>query len=104
MITLGAKESESARDTGIAQAAAHRAKILAKAREIARYLSNAHGHTNADEVATELEMQRIDSTELGNAAGAIFRGKGWKFIGYQKSVRVSRHANKIGVWTFNLHE
>jgi hypothetical protein len=48
-----------------------------------------------------MELNGVDSTELGNAAGAIFRGKGWKFVGYKKSVRLSRHANKIGIWTFN---
>jgi hypothetical protein len=101
MITLGAKQSEAARNSGIAQAASHRAEILAKAREVARELAWVNGETNADEVATELELQGVDSTELGNAAGAIFRGKGWHFAGYKKSVRVSRHANKIGIWTFN---
>jgi hypothetical protein len=101
MITLGAKQSEAAKEAGIAQAASHRAEILREAREAARHLSWLHGETNADEVAAQLELQSIDSTELGNAAGAIFRGKGWTFVGYKKSVRVSRHANKIGIWAFN---
>lgn len=101
MITLGAKESNAARDAGIAQAAANRAVILSHARAVARELATNNGETNADEVATELELQGIDSTALGNAAGAIFRGNGWKFVGYKKSVRLSRHANKIGIWTFN---
>lgn len=103
MITLGAKEANAAKETGIALAVAHRAEILAKAREVARDLARhaEYQETNADEVAAQLELQGIDSTELGNAAGAIFRGKDWTFVGYKKSVRVSRHANKIGIWAFN---
>jgi hypothetical protein len=101
MITLGAKQSEAAKEAGITQAAAHRSKILATARAIAKAQAVTNGTTNADEVVTELELRRIDSTELGNAAGAIFRGAGWSFVGYKKSVRVSRHANKIGIWKFN---
>lgn len=100
MITLGAREAEQAKNDGIAQAAASRAGILFKAREIARRQSLAYGETNADAVVAEMEMRSIDSTQLGNAAGAIFRGKNWKFVRYIKSVRVSRHANKIGVWTY----
>lgn len=101
MITLGAKQAEAAKEAGIAQAAASRTAILSKARATARLLATRNGHTNSDEVSTELELQGIDSTELGNAAGAIFRGPGWRCIGYQKSVRVSRHANRIANWTFN---
>jgi hypothetical protein len=102
MITLGAKQSEAARDAGVAQAAASRAKVLGFARGVARELATTYGQTDADAVATALELQGIDTTaELGNAAGAIFRGKGWTFVGYKKSVRVSRHANKIGIWAFN---
>lgn len=100
MITFGARESQQSADDGIAQAAASRAKILATAREIARRQSLVYGETYADAVAAELEMLNIDSTALGNAAGAIFRGEGWTFVRYIKSVRLSRHANKIGVWKF----
>lgn len=103
MITLGAKQAEAAKEAGIAQAAASRTVLLERAREVARNLAThaENSETNSDEVSTELELQGIDSTELGNAAGAIFRGKGWKLVGYKKSVRVSRHANKIGIWEFN---
>lgn len=101
MITLGAKESNAARDAGIAQASAHRQRLLDAARAVARELSLYHGETNSDQVAATLELRGADSTELGNAAGAVFRGKGWSFVRYIKSVRLSRHANKIGVWKFN---
>jgi hypothetical protein len=101
MIQLGARQSEQLRDDGIAQAAQSRSGLLRLARQVARELSLSHGETNSDQVAAALEMQSIDSTALGNAAGAIFRGKGWTFVRYIKSVRLSRHANKIGVWKFN---
>lgn len=100
MITFGAREAEQAKNDGIAQAAAARSRILARARSVARELSLARGETNADAVKAELELQGEDSTGLGNAAGAIFRGKNWKFVRYIKSVQVSRHANKIGVWQY----
>jgi hypothetical protein len=35
MITLGARQSEAARDLGISQAASHRAVVLGFARELA---------------------------------------------------------------------
>jgi hypothetical protein len=102
MITLGAKQSEAARDAGIESAAAARAKVLGFARGVARELAATYGQTDADAVITSLELQGFDTTaELGNAAGAIFRGAGWTFVGYKKSVRLSRHANKIGIWKFN---
>jgi hypothetical protein len=100
MITLGAKEAEQAKNDGIAAAAAARTKLLAQAQQYARIHSTINGSVTADDVAIELEKRHIDSTELGNAAGALFRGKGWQFVGYTKSVRVSRHANKIGIWTY----
>lgn len=100
MITLGAREAEQEKNDGIAAAAATRKKILSEARQYARIYSMVNGSVTADDVAIELEKRGIDSTELGNAAGALFRGKGWRFLRYIKSVRVSRHANKIGIWTF----
>ena len=98
MVTLGVKQAEQLKESGIAQAAAHRAKILAAARDVARKLAAERGTTNADDVAIELEKHGVDSTELGNAAGSIFRGKDWKFVGFMKSVRVSRHRNQIRIW------
>lgn len=100
MITLGARESQQLADEGIAQAASSRGRLLKIARDVAKELSLYHGETNSDQVAATLELRGVDSTELGNAAGAIFRGKGWEFVRYIKSVRLSRHANKIGVWKF----
>ncbi len=98
MVTLGVKQAEQLKESGIAQAAAHRARILAFARDTARRLAAQRGTTNADDVSIALEQEGVDSTELGNAAGAIFRGKEWKFVGFMKSVRTSRHRNQIRIW------
>jgi hypothetical protein len=35
---------------------------------------------------------------LGNAAGSLFKGGEFELVGYRKSVRVSRHCNRVGVW------
>lgn len=99
MITLGAKEAEAAKESGIALAAARRAEILKAGRSIADNLAEAYGQTNAEDVVIELEKQGYDSRELGPAAGALFRGKGWVFTGeWMKPVRVNAHASQIRVW------
>lgn len=102
MITLGAKEAQQAKDNGIALAASHRTKVLALARSIAFDLAAKNGGvTNAEDVAIQLEKMGIDSTQLGNAAGAIFRTKNWKFTGqFVTPVRLSRHGNQIRVWQY----
>jgi hypothetical protein len=100
MITIGAKEAEVAKETGITLAAEKRAEILQVGRGLAETLAKKNGgRTNAEDVVIELEKQGYDSRDLGPAAGALFRGKKWRFTGeWHKPVRVNAHASQIRVW------
>lgn len=35
-----------------------------------------------------------------NAWGSVFRGKGWKLVGYEKSTVPSAHARRIAIWAY----
>jgi hypothetical protein len=52
----------------------------------------------ADDAQAWLITNGYEPSELGNAAGSIFRGGEWKLVGYRKSARVSRHSNRVGIW------
>lgn len=86
---------------GVNAAAASRARILAKARDVAVRLGRVGSVVTADDVYASLIAtgQNIDS--LGPAAGAIFRGKNWKFTGmWQQSTRTSNHARLNRIWQY----
>jgi hypothetical protein len=52
----------------------------------------------SDDGAAWLLAHGYSPSDLGNAAGSIFKGGSWKLIGYRMSDRVSRHRNKVGIW------
>ena len=55
----------------------------------------------ADDAAAGFERAGLPADLLGNAAGALFRGKGWAFTGrWQKSERASNHAHQNRVWRY----
>ena len=72
---------------------AHR-EALEYARESAYILALKQGEVTSDDVIVSDEI----SAALGNAAGAIFREKHWRCVGFRKSCRPSAHARIIRVW------
>jgi hypothetical protein len=52
----------------------------------------------ADDGAAWLIANGHLPSELGNAAGSIFKGKEFELVGYRQSERASRHKNRVGVW------
>jgi hypothetical protein len=78
----------------------NRVFTVAQAFAVALAKSNAIGVTNADAVQAKLAEQGFTSADLGNAAGALFRGKNWKKYNTQKSARKGNHAREISNWMY----
>ena len=97
-LTFNAKESRDRKRIGMARAAVNRNVLLDKAREIARFLAQRDGETNADAVSQEL-MQRGYPDCIGPAAGSIFKTSEWVFTGrFVNSTRVTNHSRLLRVW------
>lgn len=94
------------KEQGIARAVGKggRSKVIAIAREIARDICLERGRSGtgwvtSDDVAREMDERGIPYDQLGNAAGAIFRGEDFEPTGeFKPSVRVGSHARMIRVW------
>jgi len=96
-LIFDAEDSRDRKRVGMARAATNRNVLLDKAREIARYLAERDGETNADAVSQEL-MQRGYPDCLGPAAGSIFKTSDWVFTGrFVNSARVTNHSRLLRV-------
>lgn len=91
-------DGRARRDLGKGLAAGTREEILGLARVIAERIARAEGEVTADDVQRELIGRGYTPHQLGNAAGSIFDGRKWELTGWRPSTRVSRHANRVGVW------
>jgi hypothetical protein len=92
-------EGEQRKESGIEFAATLRATLLQRAREAAYAIASECGEVTADDVFLRLEAQGFDASQLGNAAGSMFRGDVFEFTGHwRKSQRVSNHAHQNRVW------
>lgn len=85
---------------GIDTAVSSRISLVHLAKTLARFRAmNSHtGTTNIDEIQDMLIKLGHPPDSLGNAAGAIFRGKQWERCGWKISERVSNHARLISTW------
>jgi len=93
------KESETRKETGMAQGADADGKpeMLEQARDIARELCQLHGETHADAVGL-LMNERHGVATMGPAAGSIFK-VGFTFTGRRvRSDRKTNHAREIKIW------
>ena len=71
------------------------------AKNIAVELGRNWKQVNIDMVQGVLVSRGYKAADLGNAAGAIFRGKNWKNTGTTHlSRRESNHARRITVWAY----
>jgi len=75
-----------------------RATILVRAREVAVSLAHKIGEVTADDVYAELVRDGWAVSELGNAAGSIFKGGFVWTEKWAKSERTSNHARVNRVW------
>lgn len=98
-----AVESDRRREQGMQLAADHRRELLVIARTIAVEIAGAREDRTctADDVARELERRGLE--QLGNAAGSLFTGKGWRWTGeFVKSERKNAHRNLLRKWLLVL--
>jgi hypothetical protein len=76
-------------------------QVYQMAKDIAVALGRNWKQVNIDMVQGVLVSRGYKAADLGNAAGAIFRGKNWKDTGTTHlSRRESNHARRITVWTY----
>ncbi len=94
------------RDEGKALAAERRAHTLEHAQGVATFLAaddaaeDQRGIT-IDDVRNHMLYEGDSPNDLGNAAGSVFSGKGWRRVGSVQSTRPSSHARWIGVWQYD---
>ncbi len=93
-----AAESQRHAEIGIAIASDNRSAVLMHAKSIAREiaLSRMSREVTSDDVNARLTLGQHKA--LGNAAGGIFKGREWEFVGTIKSTRIAAHARLISVW------
>ena len=91
-------QSKQRRDEGMKTASDGRKDILTGARTIARFLAMLNGQVTADDVRREWEYRGRNWSNLGNAAGSIFKGKQWQCVGFENSTVTTSHARALRVW------
>lgn len=99
--TFNARLGEDLKEQGMALANMSRSELLEFAKEACRSVAmrTFDRTVTADDAARELVDMGYDPSELGNAAGSLFRGNEWEFTGeWRKSTRVSNHARMNRVW------
>lgn len=91
------------RDDGIGYAAGKKSRrdLVQLAIYAAIDVGQRQAEVTMDDVLQELERRGVDHSNLGPAAGSVFRNRDvWLFTGqWRKSARVSNHARVNRVWT-----
>ena len=99
--TFSREASNAARDKGCYVAATHRHEILtvAKLTAIDIALADPARECDSDRVYAQMIKDGHDTSQLGPAAGSIFKGGKWEFTGrWKNSERVSNHSAALRVW------
>lgn len=95
-----AAESRRQAEVGIGLASENNPGILAVAKKIAKEIAIERGEVTADDVQERLMRLGYRSDALGNAAGAVFRGREWQAIRTISSSRINAHSRLIRVWKY----
>ena len=94
-----ADRAEQHKVSGMAAAANKRETALALAKTLAVEIAIEKGTCTADDVQAALIAKGYDSSDLGAAAGSLFKGKRWEWTGeWVPSQRVSNHKRMLRVW------
>ena len=95
-----ADQAKADKEAGMQQAAEHRMGVLEAAQEIALELGRIHSAgVHIDMVQRRLIAAGYHPSELGNAAGSVFKGDQWEFTGHwHKSARISNHHRDTKIW------
>jgi hypothetical protein len=91
-------QSKQERDKGMQTATSGRMEVLKKVRLIAYDLACFGETVTADDVRKEYEYRGGNWSNLGNAAGSIFKGKQWQQVGWTNSTVTTSHARALRVW------
>lgn len=97
------QRGEEAKQSGMNAAADAKPDLLALARSFGREIamSRESRECNADDIQALLAERGYGIRSLGNAAGALFRGKEWEFTGkWIESARVHSHRNRLRIWRY----
>lgn len=86
------------RDAGIEAAVSKRRALTWFAKEIALDLGRYGSTVCMDDVQRKLVEAGHTPGDLGNAAGSVFRGKGWVCVGFRNSKRDARQSGANRVW------
>tara|TARA_R100000664_G_C2748680_1_gene136096 strand:- start:1642 stop:1968 length:327 start_codon:yes stop_codon:yes gene_type:complete len=91
------------KNAGMKTATMNKEHLLLIARDcavwVARNLNPDTKTATTDYVAYRMQYLGYKYSDLGNAAGSIFKGKKWKFTGERiQSRRPAAHAREIKVW------
>jgi hypothetical protein len=101
MTTASLQLALELRDEGIATAVASRSELVALLRaELQQIAARRQSKlATADDVHEVLVALKMRHSDLGNAAGALFRDGNWLFTGeWKQSMRSPNHARAIRVW------
>jgi hypothetical protein len=91
-------QSIQERDKGMKKAARAKSDDLLRAKIIAQNIAHFKGQVTADDVRKEYEYRGGNWSDLGNAAGSIFKGKQWQCVGFENSTVTTSHARALRVW------
>lgn len=98
---LGTQTGTQLKYAGQNAAISKNSQVYQLAKNIAIQFGKDKKLVNIDMVQGELLKYGYKAADLGNAAGAIFRGKNWKDTGNTYlSRRESNHARRITVWAY----
>jgi len=93
-------EGERRRETGLDLVADHNLGWLARARKEAERVARQQGEVTVEELRRWADEQD-DQPNHPNAWGTVFRGNGWRPVGYRQNGRESAHARRVVVWALS---
>tara|TARA_R100000388_G_C7239180_1_gene160040 strand:+ start:1229 stop:1612 length:384 start_codon:yes stop_codon:yes gene_type:complete len=99
-------EAKRRKEEGMDRAAQAKKELLQHARDIAVWYAKneGNGYCCSDDVAMVMQKLELDYSELGMAAGSIFKSKEWEYSGFnRKTKRVVAHAREIKIWRLVDH-
>ena len=93
------KAGIAAKDAGQDKVQEHGEDFVESMRTYAKVIAVRNGTVTSDDLRKHAAMYGI-TPHHQNAWGAIFRGFGWKSVGFTRSTLIGNHARTIRVWKF----
>jgi len=96
---LSLPEGQSLKSAGQDLVAGHNEEFVSLMRAEAMRISNGLGYVTSDDLRVYAARIGLEPSHP-NAWGAVFKGKGWRSIGYRKSAVPQSHARIIRIWQY----